>query len=106
MVGRASIPEKEKKISAEDKAELCGLFRKCWGNMQETPKDGDVSHGLAQSFADNPVPLSRAELEEMATAWVFVEDDPLVMDQTVDEELGLDGEGPGTSAGDAGVRMT
>ena len=38
----------------------------------------------------------------MATAWVFVEEDPLVMDQTVDEELGLDGEGPGTGAGDAG----
>ena len=102
LVGRASVPEKVKQISAEDNAELCGLFKRCWGKFQETIEDGDGSHGLAKSFADDPVPLSRAELEEMATAWVFVEEDPLVIDQTVDEEFGLDGEGPGSGAGEPG----
>ena len=101
MVGRDSVPAKDKRISEEDSAELCGLFKKCWGNMQKTPEDAHSTNGLAQSFADDPVPLSRVELEEMATAWVFVEDDPVIIDSTIDEELGIDGQGSGTGV-DAG----
>ena len=61
-------------------------------------------NSLAGSFVDDPVLLSRDKLEEMANAWMFVEDDPLVVDLAIDNELGLDGEGNGNGlgAGDVG----
>ena len=38
-------------------------------------------------------------MDEMTNKWMFVEDDPLVVDLTIDNELGLDGEGNSNSVG-------
>ena len=35
----------------------------------------------------------------MTNTWMFVEDDPLVVDLTIDNKLGLDGEGNGKGTG-------
>ena len=70
----------------------------CWLKVQGEAED--VTSGLAGSFTDDPVPLSREELQEMANALVFVEDDPVVNDTAIDEQCGLDGEGTGTGFGE------
>ena len=59
----------------------------------------DGTNTLAGSFTDDPVPLSRDDLEEMANACMFVKDHPLVVDLTTDKELGLDDEGNGNGNG-------
>ena len=96
-VGRELVPVKATYVSKEDCGELCGLFSKCWGNAQMPVEDR--TNDLAGSFTDDPVLLSRDELEEMTDAWMLVEDNPLVVDSTIDNELGLDGEGNGNGTG-------
>ena len=58
----------------------------------------DETNGLAGSFVDDTVLLSRDKLEKMANAWMFVDDDTLVVDSTINSGLGLDGEGNGNGA--------
>ena len=71
---------------------------KCWGNMQRTAED--ETSALAGSFADDPVPLSSEKLEEMANTWMFIEDDPVMVNSMIDDTCGLDGEGTGTGSGE------
>ena len=64
-----------------------------------TTEDG--TNGLAGLFADDVVLLSRDKLEEMPNACIFAEDNLLVLDLTIDNNLGLDVEGNGNDV-DAG----
>ena len=47
-----------------------------------TTEDG--TNGLAGSFADDTVLVSRDEVKEMANAWMFLEGDSLVVYLTID----------------------
>ena len=96
-VGRELVPAKDKYISKEDYGELCRLFSKCWGDAQMTAEDG--TNGLAWLFVDDPDPLSRDKFGKMANTWMFMDVDPLVVDSTIDNELGLDSEGNSNSVG-------
>ena len=48
------------------------------------------TNGLVGLFVDDPVLFTDDDLQQMVNTWVFMEDDPLVIDKMVDEELGLD----------------
>lgn len=95
-VGRASVPDKDKTLSDADCEELCLLFKRVHASAQSVSVEvADGTNALTGSFAEDPVPFARNDRREMVNMWAFVEDDPVVVDAEVDDELGIDGEGPG-----------
>lgn len=86
-VGRASVPQKDKELPAEEMEEVCALFARAHASARFAPvKDGD--NALVGSFAEDPVDFTKKDWREMANVWATVEDDPVILDAEVDAELG------------------
>ena len=64
-VNRASVSKKVKNISNIHYAELCRFFRKCHANAQMVAM-ADGKNGVTDLIAENLVPLTDNDLQQMA----------------------------------------
>ena len=79
-----SVPMKDKTLSVNDCEELWGLFAKYHASMRMvTVKDS--SNVIVGLFVKHPLTFGQDYWREMANAWAFVEDGPLVQDLVVDK---------------------
>ena len=83
-VGSATLPDKAKKISDSECAELCSLMSALMTKVKETNVNtATTAFGLEGSFVQDG--LGAEDTREMVETWVDFEDDPLVKEAELEE---------------------
>ena len=86
-IGSNSIPNKEKASSIEDCNILCECLEKLQVQTANTGVDTNTTAIAFQGSIASEVRYSNDDLIKIATNWVNIEDEPEIINVTVDEEI-------------------